>query len=76
MFKLIDKISNDVAGLFGLQGERGEFVSVVVSLVLFYAIAWLFVTGVAFITGISTGALWSLVMVGCLVHIGFQYIKR
>lgn len=76
MFKLIDQISKKVASAVGLQGDRGEIASVVVSLVLFYAVAWLFVTGVAFVTGISTGALWSLVMVGCLVHIGLQYIKR
>lgn len=76
LFKWIDQASRKITNLTGLSGERGEFAGIVISFILFYIAAWLFVTGVAFVTGISTGALWSLVMVGCLVHFGWQHMKR
>ena len=77
LMKWINKVSNDVTRMTGTQGtEKGEIIGLVASYAIFFIIAWLFVTGVAFVTGISTGALWSLVCVASLVYTGWQYMQR
>lgn len=77
LMKWINKLSDQVVSLTGTRGtEHGEFIGVVAGFAIFFLVAWLFVTGVAFVTGISTGALWSMVMVASLVYTGWQYMKR
>lgn len=73
----INKLANQITNLTGTQGtETGEIIGTIASFVIFFLVAWLFVTGVAFVTGISAAALWSLVTVGCLVYTGLQFMKR
>jgi hypothetical protein len=76
LMKWVDAAAQKVVTLAGKQNtEAGEYISTVVSVVIFGIIAWLTISIAAFVTGISTPVLWFIAIIASLCYAGWTRIN-
>ena len=75
LMKWIDDLSRKIVQLSGQKGDAGDIIGLVSSFVIFGVVAFLLITIVSIVTGISTSVLWTVAMIASIAYSLRNYFR-